>query len=244
MGTRLQPLTDTIPKPLLPLAGQPLIVWNLLLLRQHGISDVIMNLYHLGHVIERELGDGSQFGMRFSYSRETVPLETGGGVKQVEAFFEGEPFVVLNGDTLVDLDLRDMVDRHRARGGLATMALRDDPHVEKWGVVETDTEDRVWAIRGRGWSPDRPKPPLFRRMFAGVHVMHPLLLRDIPKGQAFSIIDAYVAWLEQGAEVYGYMISGYWSDVGTPERYAQAQQDAEAGTIQLSSRLADCSSAD
>ena len=81
-------------------------------------------------------------------------------------------------------------------------------------------------------------------MFAGIHVMHPMLLRDIPKGQASSIIDAYVVWLEQGADVYGYLISGYWSDVGTPERYAQAQRDAEAKAIQLSARFAGCPSAD
>jgi NDP-sugar pyrophosphorylase family protein len=86
-GTRLRPLTNTIPKPLLPVGGTPLIVWNLLLLRRHGIRDVIINLHHLGELIEKELGDGSTVGMRISYSHEPTILGTGGGLKQAESFF-------------------------------------------------------------------------------------------------------------------------------------------------------------
>src|SRR5579883_2046619 len=102
LGTRLRPLTNNLPKPLLPIAGAPLIVWNLLLLRRHGVTEVIVNLHHLGHLIEQELGDGSRFGMTLAYSHEPVILGTGGGIKQAEPFFKGEPFLVLNGDTLLE----------------------------------------------------------------------------------------------------------------------------------------------
>jgi NDP-sugar pyrophosphorylase family protein len=237
-GTRLHPLTDTIPKPLLPVAGKPLIVWNLLLLRKHGITEVCINLHYLGHLIQEELGDGSQFGMRIRYSREPIILGTGGGIKQAEPFFGGEPFLVINGDTLVDLDLTGMMASHRERTGLATLALRDDPEVERWGVVETDAMARVLTINGRGMpDEERGRKPAQRRMFAGIHVMDPFVLRDVPVNRETSIIDAYVTLLQRSGEIYGYSVTGYWSDVGTPERYVEALRDADAGRINLRARL-------
>ena len=235
LGTRLRPLTDTLPKPLLPIAGAPLILWNLLLLRQHGIMEVIINLHHLGHLIEQELGDGARFGMRLSYSREPVILGTGGGIKQAEPFFNGEPFAVLNGDTLLELDLGALIRFHEQRNALATMVLREDPDADRWGAVEVDGQQRVVRIIGRGLS---KAGQTAKRMFAGVHVMHPRLLKDVPTGQVSSIIDTYVNAIQRGELILGYKMDGYWSDVGTPERYAQAQQDAEAGLISLAARQA------
>ncbi|TLY12601.1 MAG: NDP-sugar synthase [Nitrospirae bacterium] len=233
LGTRLRPLTDTLPKPLLPIGGTPLILWNLLLLRRHGITEVIINLHYLGHLIEKELGDGSRFGLRLSYSREPVILGTGGGIKQAEPFFNGEPFVVLNGDTLLELDLGTVVQFHEQRNALATMVLREDPDADRWGAVETNPQQCVVRIVGRGLSKGSQTA---KRMFAGVHVMHPQLLKNVPTGQASSIIDAYVNAIQGGEVIMGYGMDGYWSDVGTPERYAQAQQDAEKGLITLRAR--------
>jgi len=232
-GTRLRPITETLPKPLLPIAGRPLIVWTLLLLRRHGVTEVVINLHHLGHLIERALGDGSQFGLRITYSKEPVLLGTGGGLKQAEPFFAGEPFFVLNGDTLVDLDLGALADAHRRSGALATMAVRADPEADRWGAVELDAAGRVLRINGRG---KLLEGPTRTRMFAGVHLMHPRLLADVPAGRESSVIEAYIRVIEGGATVLGYELSGYWSDVGTPERYAQARRDAEAGIIDLASR--------
>lgn len=229
-GTRLRPLTDKIPKPLLPIAGQPLIVWNLLLLKQHGVKEMIINLHHLGHLIEEELGNGARFGLRITYSPESVILGTGGGLKQAEGFFHGEPFVVVNGDTLIDLDVTELIERHHRAQALATMVLREDAEAARWGLVEIDQAQHVVRIAGRGLQHSASTSP---RMFAGVHVMHPRLLRDVPIGRESSIIDAYVRAIEGEATVLGYTVSGYWSDVGTPERYAQAQRDAEAGLLRL-----------
>src|SRR3982751_5669006 len=125
LGTRLRPLTDTIPKPLLPVGGTPLIVWNLLLLRRHGIRDVVVNLHYLGHLIQKELRDGSMWGMRISYSQEPTILGTGGGLKQAERYFEGRPFLVLNGDTLCELDLGALRRFHEQHRPLATMVVRE-----------------------------------------------------------------------------------------------------------------------
>ena len=234
LGARLRPLTDALPKPLLPIAGRPLIVWNLLLLRRHGITDVIINLHHLGHLIEQALGDGSPFGMRIAYSKEPVLLGTGGGLKQAEPFFGGEPFVVLNGDTLFDMDLGELTAVHRRSHAVATMAVRADPEPERWGAVELDAACHVLRITGRGKADRKPGE---KRMFAGVHLMHPRLLAAVPAGRESSIIEAYVRAIQAGETVAGCELSGYWSDIGTPERYTQAQRDVAAGLIDLESRL-------
>ena len=233
LGTRMRPLTNSIPKPLLPLGPHPLLVWNFLLLRKHGITEVMMNLHYLGEKIQAAIGDGGQWGLKISYSVEPVLLGTGGGLKQVEPFFEGEPFLVINGDTIFDLDLSALMTHHRRAEAVATMVLRDDPDVEEWGVIETDANDQILTITGRGRPASVGEEATTRRMFAGIQVIDPFLLRHIPYGVPSSIIDAYVLWLERGAMVSSYPLAGYWSDVGTPSRYAQVQQDFESGLLRL-----------
>jgi NDP-sugar pyrophosphorylase family protein len=235
LGTRLRPLTDRLPKPLLPIAGVPLIVWNLLLLRRHGITEVIINLHHLGHLVEQELSDGSRLGMRLAYSHESVILGTGGGIKQAESFLQEGPFLVINGDTLLELDLDRLAEFHRERGGLATMVLRKDPDADRWGAVEVDRRQQVLRINGRGKPKDGQAD---KRMFAGVHVIHPRLLRTVPASRESSIIEAYVSAIAGGESVFGFDMEGYWSDIGTLERYEQAQKDVEAGRLTLAGRSA------
>lgn len=233
LGTRLRPLTSTIPKPLLPIGGTPLIIWNLLLLRRHGFQDVVINLHHLGPMIEQTLGDGSKFGLRIIYSQEPMILGTGGGIKQAEPYFSGEPVLVLNGDTLVELDLDALFAFHRASKAAATLVVREDPDAARWGLVEVGADNRIVRITGKGLTDSAPTAP---RMFAGIHILNPRLLREVPKGVASSIIDPYVAAIARGEAVLGYNLKGYWSDIGTVERYAQAEQDARAGLIRLEDR--------
>ena len=233
LGTRLKPLTNTIPKPLLPIAGTPLIVWNLLLLKRHGFRDVVINLHYLGGMIEQALGNGSRYGLRIIYSHEPVILGTGGGLKQAEPYLCGESVLVLNGDTLVELDLGALCVFHQQREAIATLVLRKDPEAAQWGLVEMDSDNRIVRITGRGRT---NKASTQARMFAGIHVFRSRLLRDVPKGVASTIIDPYVAAIQQGETVLGYDCDGYWSDIGTPERYAQAELDASVGLITLATR--------
>jgi NDP-sugar pyrophosphorylase family protein len=233
LGTRLRPLTNTIPKPLLPIAGTPLIVWNLQLLKRYGFHDVVINLHYLGAMIEQALGNGSRYGLRIIYSYEPVILGTGGGIKQAEPHFSGETVLVLNGDTLVDLDLGALCAFHKQRDAVATLVLRRDPDAARWGLIEMDSDNHIVRITGRGRADQVATHP---RMFAGIHILHPRLLRDVLKDKESSIIDPYVAAIQRGETVLGYDCEGYWSDIGTPERYAQAEQDASAGRITLSSR--------
>jgi NDP-sugar pyrophosphorylase family protein len=233
LGTRLRPLTNTVPKPLLPVGGTPLIVWNLLLLKRHGFHDVVINLHHLAPLIEQALGNGSKFGLRIVYSHEPMLLGTGGGIKQAEPYFSGEPVLVLNGDTLVELDLEALSTFHRERKAAATLVLREDPDAVRWGLIEVGADDRIVRITGRGSPASTPVTP---RMFAGIHILNPRLLRNVRPGVESSIIDPYVSALERGEPVLGYDLKGYWSDIGTAERYTQAEQDVQAGLIQLEHR--------
>jgi len=238
LGTRLRPLTNTIPKPLLPIAGTPLIVWNLLLLKRHGFHDVVINLHHLGPMIEQALGNGSKYGLRIVYSHEPVILGTGGGIKQAEANFSGEPVLVLNGDTLFDLDLGALCDAHHRRNAAATLVLREDADAARWGLVEVGDDHRIVRITGRGKAETGPTQP---RMFAGIHILQPRLLREVPKGKESSVIDAYVSAIQRDEVIVGYEMKGYWSDVGTPERYALAEHDATVGLIRLQDRMVEIS---
>jgi len=233
LGTRLRPLTETTPKPLLPVGGTPLIVWNLLLLRAGGIREVIINLHYLGSMIEAALGDGSRWDMQIAYSYEPELLGTGGGLKKAEEFFEGESFLVMNGDTLINVDLPALQEFHRSQAGVATLVLRDDPHAEQWGAVESDAQDRILRINGRGLDTFALSTVAHTRMFAGVHILHPSLLDGAPTGTPFSIIDSYTNALAGGSRMLGFVYAGYWSDVGTVERYAQARADVEAGLLPL-----------
>jgi NDP-sugar pyrophosphorylase family protein len=233
LGTRLRPLTNTIPKPLLPVGGTPLIVWNLLLLKRHGFHHVVVNLHYLGPLIEQALGTGSKFGLRIIYSHEPIILGTGGGIKQAEPHFSGEPVLILNGDTLVELDLEALCDFHRTSNAAATLVLREDSDAARWGLVEVGDMGHILRITGKGRMDSVPATP---RMFAGIHILHPRLLRQVPKGAASSIIDPYVRAIEQGEPVLGYDLQGYWSDIGTAERYAQAERDVRAGLIRLEDR--------
>ncbi len=233
LGTRLRPLTASLPKPLLLVGGTPLVVWNLLLLRASGIREIILNLHYLGSMIQEALGDGSRWGMRISYSHEPVLLGTGGGLKAAESFFEGEPFLVMNADTLIALDVSALLDFHSQHGGLATLVLRDDPEAKQWGPVESDAQERILRINGRGLDSSVSPRGIHTRMFAGVHILHPSLLREAAAGESFSIIDSYTHALASGSRMFGFVHAGYWSDVGTRERYYQVQADAEAGIITL-----------
>src|SRR5262249_47345306 len=185
-GTRLAPLTDQLPKPLMPVAGTPLLARILEFLRAGGIDEVVINLHHLGALIEQEIGDGTRFGLRVRYSWEPQILDTGGGIKQAEPLLAGEPFVVANGDSLLELPLRDVIEFHRPRGGVGTMVVRPAPDAADWGLIELDGEDRVRRVVGL---PDGPvDAPLRGFMFPGLHVFEPRIFDWMQPGASYSVI--------------------------------------------------------
>jgi NDP-sugar pyrophosphorylase family protein len=226
-GTRLAPLTNTLPKPLMSVGGRPLLEHILEFLRAGGIEDVVINLHHLGQRIEETIGDGSRLGVRVRYSWEREILDTGGGIKQAEKLLGDEPFVVCNGDSLLELPLADVVASHRASGAIATLAVRPTPDAARYGLVEIDAQDRVRRIAGR---PDLSiDEPLRGFMFPGLHVMEPEIFQWMDAGTAFGVArETYPRLLAAGRHINGFVTEARWINIDTPDALAAADQNFRA----------------
>lgn len=205
-GERMRPLTLQTPKPLIPVAGVPLIEYHLRALARAGFADVVINHAWLGEKIEAYLGGGAQFGVRIQYSREAQPLETGGGIFQALKYLGDEPFVVVNGDIWTDYDFSAL---GKPLTGLAHLVLLDNPphHPEGDFALQQDRvtlPDAANALTYSGIAVLHPQ--LFAHSFAGAFKLAPLLRQAIAQGQ-----------------VSGEHFKGRWVDVGTPERLAAAE---------------------
>ena len=143
LGSRLRPMTETIPKALIPVAGRPMIEYPLLLLRRYGIKEVVVNLHHLGNPIESYLGNGSKIGLKIHFSREEKLMNTGGAILKARAFLEKEPFIVVNADVLIDLPLDRLLSYHRENKAAASLVLRADENVEQYGAIEIDRHGSI-----------------------------------------------------------------------------------------------------
>jgi len=221
-GKRLAPITHTTPKPLVPVAGRPLLDRLLEFLRAGGIEEVVINLHHLGQRIEEHVGDGRRFGLRVRYSPEDPILDTGGGIKNAEPLLAGEPFVVANGDSLLEIRLRDLLEWHRARGGVATLMVRPDPDAAAYGLVELDDADRVRRIVGL---PASAAPGTRGFMFPGLHVLEPEIFRWMDAGGVFSITRVtYPRMIAAGLPVFGCVTQARWITIDTPEALATADR--------------------
>jgi len=243
LGTRLQPLTEQMPKALLPVAGRPLIHYPLLLLKRHGITDIVINLHHHGQKIVDALGDGQALGLRLQYSQEPTILGTGGGIKQARQLLGESTFLVINSDILVDLNLDDVVEFHRRSHATVSMVIRADPDVARYGAIELDGQDRIRTILGKGGhgghgggegEANAGAGPLRPFMFTGVHLLEPSVFDAIPGHGFSSITDVYIAMLQRDERLFGYVTKGTWMDLGTPERYQEANRLLGAGRLRLS----------
>jgi NDP-sugar pyrophosphorylase family protein len=231
-GTRLRPLTNSTPKPLLEVAGQPMIAFALAQIRQAGIREAVINLHYLGAQIRRAVGRGERYGVRVSYSEEDPLLDTGGGIAACRPFLRGDTFVVLNADTYSEVPLGDVIAFHRARGALATLVLRPDPHIERYGVIEIDTAGRLRRFLGHVPPDDGgPVEPLTRLMYAGTMVLEPRLFAYLPPGIYSITRDTLPRVLAAGEPLFGYVYSGYW-------RVLDTLVDLEAGRREIAERLA------
>jgi NDP-sugar pyrophosphorylase family protein len=222
-GTRLQPLTLRTPKALLPVAGVPLIIRTLAWLRGHGVLDVAINLHHLGHMIERAVGDGSRLELNVHYSAEDKLLGTAGAVKKMEPFFDG-PFVLVYGDVLTDANLTEMARLHRERSALATIALHRVSDPSQAGIVQIDSSGRVGAFV------EKPPAGSAHGNFAngGVYILERTILKHIPADTFCDFgYDVFPLLVGEKQPVYGYPLpeTTYLVDIGTPTKYRQANRD-------------------
>lgn len=220
-GMRLRPLTSHIPKPLVPLLGEPVMGYSVKLLKTHGVRDIGATLWYQPEKIRRAFGSGEGYGVSLRYYEETEPLGTAGSVKMARDEIK-EPFFVLSGDGLTDCDLTDALRFHREKKALATLVLKRVPVPLAFGVVMTDGDSRVTRfIEKPGWS----------RVFSdlantGTYIFSPEIFDYIPDTGAPDFgKDIFPALLAGGLPVYGYETKGYWCDVGDLKTYLQAQRD-------------------
>src|SRR3954470_22090061 len=227
--TRLLPLTSNQPKPMVPICGKPCIEHIVELLHSHGVDDIVVTLAFLPQVIRGYLGDGSSHGVRLEYSVEESPLGTAGSVKNAQELLD-DTFIVISGDALCDFDLTRLVEFHRDRGALATLALKSVDNPLEFGVVIIDEDGRVERFLEK---------PSWGQVFSdtintGVYVLEPEVLRNVPADEPYDFSkQLFPALLSRGKHLYGHVLEGYWQDVGNLEQYRQANFDALDGRIEL-----------
>ncbi len=222
LGERLRPLTERLPKALIEIGGRPLIDYAIETMTASGITNLIINLHHLGDLIARHVGDGSRFGARVAYSRENPLQGSGGGILQARHMLGRGLCVTLNADTIIDIDLTEMVAAHRERDAAATLVVRKDPDMENYGLVSLCPDMRV----GRFLDETMPSCscPLDDFMFAGVQVLGQGVFDHMPASGPFSITrTTYPEMLRAGRPLFGFPFEGPWTTVGTTEELARAR---------------------
>jgi mannose-1-phosphate guanylyltransferase len=235
-GTRLRPLTSTIPKPVVPLVGRPLISYMLEWLRTHAVDDVILSCGFMAHGVRDVLGDGSSLGISLRYLEEPRPLGTGGALKFAQELLD-ERFFMLNGDVLTDIDLTEELRQHERTGAKATLALIpvDDPSA--YGLVRRNEDCSVKEFVEKP-GPEQIDTDLIN---AGAYVIERSLLERMgPSGTNISMErEVFPALVGEG--LFGYGAAGYWLDIGTPERYLQGTYDILEGNVrtELGRRLSE-----
>jgi mannose-1-phosphate guanylyltransferase/phosphomannomutase len=226
-GTRLRPLSSQSPKPMVPVVGTPVIEHNLRLLRDHGITEVVVTLHHLGADIRNRLGDGSDLDMTIDYVVEERPLGTAGSVRNAAHLLDGT-FLILSGDCLTDIDLTRVITQHRERGALASIVLTSVPNPLEYGVVITGADSKVKRFLEK---------PSWGEVFSdhvntGMYVIEPEVLERIPPGtNADWSQDVFPGMLERQEHLFGFVSEGYWCDIGNIPSFLQANWDALAGRV-------------
>ncbi len=222
-GTRVMPITQTIPKPMIPILGKPVMESMIQLFAAHGVDEIVVNTCHLAEVIEHYFGNGHHFGVQLSYSYEggqgeksvRKALGSAGGMKKIQEFsgFFDETFVVVCGDAWIDLDITKAVQWHKAKGGIATIITKEVAlkEVNKYGVVVTDENDKVISFQ------EKPsvKQALSTQVNSGIYIFEPEVFDFIPSGIAFDIgSQLFPLLVEKRMPIYASSMSFQWLDVG------------------------------
>lgn len=228
-GSRLRPLTINRPKPMVPLVDRPVIAHIFELLKMHGITEIIVTVQYLASVIQDYFGDGTAYGLQIEYSVEETPLGTAGSVKNAQRFLQ-EPFLVISGDALTDINLSDVIRYHYDKQALVTVTLKRVNDPLEYGVVITGEDGCIRQF---------VEKPSWGEVFSdtvntGIYVLDPKIFEFFEAGKSVDWSkDVFPQLLAQGQDVYGYIGEGYWTDIGTIEAYMRATADYLQGRIHL-----------
>jgi mannose-1-phosphate guanylyltransferase len=224
-GTRLRPLTLNTPKPIVPVANEPFLLYQIDLLLSGGIDEVILSLSYQPRKIEDLLKDGTDYGIHIRYAVEGSPLGTGGAFKNAEEHIDSTT-VVFNGDVLTGLDLSAVIAQHKKTGAVATIVLTPVENPSAYGLVETAADGSVQRFI------EKPGPDEItcNTINAGVYVLEPSVLRHMPKGEPYSFERGlFPTLLENKESVQSFILDKYWIDIGTPKKYLEVHHDILAG---------------
>lgn len=232
LGTRLEPLTLAVPKPMVPIVGKPTMQHNLELLRKHGIRSAIVNIHYHPEQVVNFFADGDDFGVDLAYSYEEKLLGTAGGVLRMAREVDqiNETFLVLSSDALTDIDLRKLVAFHKKKGALATLALCPMKETEHFGVVDLDEDQRITAFYEKPKSGEAPS----NLVNTGIYVFEPEILEMIPSDRFYDFgKELFPRLAKEGAPIFGYRMIEYWSDVGNLKTYVRTNYDAMQGRVRI-----------
>lgn len=214
-GTRLSPYTKVLPKPLMPIGDMPILEVILRQIKLAGINDIVLTVGHLSELLRTFFQDGSRLGLNISYNYEDSPLGTAGPIAFVPNL--EETFLVMNGDVLSTLPLRELIEFHRTQNALATIATHHRRVKVDLGVIQWDGDARVTGYI--------EKPTYDYSVSMGIYVFEPKVLSYIPKGEYYDFPDLVKKLIGVGEKVIGYRFDGYWQDLGRPDDYESAAQD-------------------
>ena len=217
-GTRLRPYTTTLPKPLMPVGEQPILNIVISQLKAAGVERVTLAVNHMAEVIMAFFGSGEKFGLRIDYSVEDKPLGTIAPLKLIHDL--PESFIVMNGDTLTDIDYRALYEAHVASGRPLTIATHKRRVEVDFGVLEVD--EATGSVAGF-----REKPTHHFEVSMGVYVFDRGLLERVPDDRPYGLDDLVLGMLEDGQPINAYRFDGYWLDIGRPADYDRANEDVE-----------------
>ena len=229
-GTRLRPLTANTPKPMLPLANRPIMEHIVHHVRRHGITDIVVTVQFLASQVRNYFGDGSDMGVDLTYATETTPLGTAGSVRNAAEQLRGGTFLVISGDALTDIDLEAVIDFHRRRGAMATVALKRMENPLEFGIVITREDGQIERFLEK---------PHWGQVFSdtintGIYVLEPEVFDYIPEGQPSDFAaEVFPKLLAKGLPLFGIVVDGYWEDVGSLAAYQRAHQDILDGRVRV-----------
>jgi mannose-1-phosphate guanylyltransferase / phosphomannomutase len=229
-GKRLRPLTYSLPKPMVPLLNKPVMEYSIDLLKQHGITSIAVTTHYLSDQIKGYFGDGSRFGVSISYFDEDLPLGTAGGLFNAKSYLD-EPFVVVSGDILTDLNLTEGIQYHIEKKALITILLKEVENPLQYGLVMTDVDGKVkrFIEKPKDWN-----EVFTNTVNTGVYIVDPAIFSYWLKGSFYDFsLDLFPKLIENKEKLYGLNCKGYWSDIGCFERYRQTQLDILANKVNV-----------
>jgi NDP-sugar pyrophosphorylase family protein len=213
-GTRLHPYTHVLPKPLMPIEDMPILEIVIRQLVYYGFTDIVITVGHLGHLLMAVFGDGKRWGARIEYNVEDEPRGTLGAIAQVGGLHE--PFLVMNGDLLTDLNYRRLYEQHLESKAQLSIGVYQKPIPISLGVLELDARQQIVGFR--------EKPILQFPCSMGVYVFNPELVRLVPARGTFGFDDLMLIGLKGHISMHAFLFDGLWLDIGRAEDYAQASQ--------------------